>query len=241
MALTSADQSEGRRLLVLEFVDGERLRSREVEGYVAAARWLGQMQAYFARHPQRWLGCDVLLRHDADFFWAKAEGAVRAVSRVASGLVGRLVEVVGAYGRLVDVMTSQPRVLVHGSYRPQNILVGAAGQRICPVDWELAAVGAPLYDLAFLSNEFQPPARDRLWGAYLEAVGESYRPARGRAEMHYAIDCFRLHKILKSLSEAYEKSFPEGTVAKLVGRAEELRRLLARGASEEEGYLEWPG
>ena len=235
---TASDEAEGQLLLVLEFVDGVRARSCELGAWVAAARWLGRMQGYFARHPARWQACDVLLRHDADFFRARAEGAVRAVSQVAPHLAGRLADVVKDYGRLVDVMAGQPRALVHGSYRPQNLLVGPAAGRVCPVDWELAAVGAPLYDLAFLSDGFRPPERDRLWHAYLEEVGGAYRPARGREEMRYVIDCFRLHKALKSLSEAHEKSFPEGTVAKLVGLAEGLGRPLARGAAEEEGPLD---
>jgi Phosphotransferase enzyme family len=235
---TASDEAEGRLLLALEYVDGVRVRSCELEAWVAAARWLGRMQAHFARRPERWQTCDVLLRHDADFFRARAEGAVRAVSQVAPHLAGRLADVVKDYGRLVDVMAGQPRALVHGSYRPQNLLVGPAAGRVCPVDWELAAVGAPLYDLAFLSDGFRPPERDRLWHAYLEEVGGAYRPARGREEMRYVIDCFRLHKVLKSLSEAHEKSPPEATVAKLVGLAEGLGRLLARGAAEEEASLD---
>jgi hypothetical protein len=233
----TSDGAEGRLLLVLEFVDGVRLRSCELEAWVTAARWLGRMQAYFARHPERWQTCDVLLRHDAHFFRARAEGAVRAVSQVAPHLAGRLADVVKNYGRLVAVMTGQPRALVHGSYRPQNLLVGPAG-RVCPVDWELAAVGAPLYDLAFLSDGFRPPERDRLWGAYLEAAGDACRPTRGREEMHYLVDCFRLHKVLKSLGDARDKSFPEPTVAKLVGQAEKLGRPLARGAPDEEGCVD---
>jgi hypothetical protein len=235
---TVLGEAEGRLVLILEFVAGERLRSCELESWIAAARWLGQMQAYFARHSPCWLRSDVLLRHDAHFFWAKAKGAVRAVSQAAPGLAGRLAEVVDGYGRHVDVMTGQPRTFVHGSYRPQNILVDAAAQRICPVDWEWAAIGAPFYDLAFVSDGFRPPARDRLWDAYLEAVGESIPSLRDRDEMHYVIDCFRLHKILKSLSEAHEKNFSENTIAKLVVLAEELSRLLARGSSKEEVRLE---
>jgi hypothetical protein len=233
----ASPEAEERRVLVLELVKGERVRDCALEGWVAAARWLGQMQAYFAQHPARWQACGMLLRHDADFFWARAEGAVRAVSQAAPWLADRLVKIVDGYGPFVEIMTSQPRVLVHGSYRPQNILVDPAAGRVCPVDWELAAVGAPLYDLAFISDGFQPPERDRLWHAYLEAGG-AYRPARGWEGMRYVIDCFRLHKVLKSLSEAHEKSFPEATIARLVGQAEGLDRLLAQGACGEEEYLE---
>jgi len=116
--------------------------------------------------------------------------------------------------------------------------VDPATGRVCPVDWELAAIGAPLYDLAFLSDGFRPPERDWLWDAYLEATGNPYCPARGREEMRYVVDCFRLHKVLKSLSEARDKSFPEPTVAKLVDHAEELGRFLAPGTLEEEESID---
>jgi hypothetical protein len=90
----------------------------------------------------------------------------------------------------------------------------------------LAAVGSPLYDLAFLSDGFRPPELDRLWGAY-RAQAESHNLAvPGREEMQCLVDCFRLHKVLKSLSESGEKRYPAGTVAKLVEMAEGLGRLL---------------
>jgi hypothetical protein len=235
---SASEETDDRLVLVLEFVNGIRLRSCELHAWVAAARWLGRKEAHFARHPEHWQACETLVYHDADFFQTRAEGAVRAISQVAPHLAGRLAAVVKDYGRLVEVMTGQPRVLVHGSFRAQNILVNLEASRVCPVDWELAAVGAPLYDLAFLSDGFRPPERDRLWDAYLEASGGAYRPARAREEMRYVIDCFRLHKVLKSLSEAQEKSFPGSTVIKLVGQAEGLGRLLAQGAPGEEGPVD---
>jgi phosphotransferase family enzyme len=219
------DEGQRRLVLVLEFVDGVRLRGCPLDAWVAAARWLGRMQAYGARHPEHWPASNVLLRHDANFFQARAQGAARAVSQVAPHLAGRLAGVLKDYGRLVDVMARQPRTVVHGSYRPQNVVVNAVTRRVCPVDWERAALGAPLYDLAFVSDGFRPPDRDRLWDAYLGAAGDARRPARDREEMRYLVDCFRLHKVLKSLSEANDKNFPEATVAKLVGQAEELGRL----------------
>jgi hypothetical protein len=216
--------SEGRFWLLLEFVDGLPLRDCELDYWVAAAGWLGRMQGSFARHPDSLAGCGYLLRHDADFFRSRAERALQAVSQTSSSLAGRLGNVVSRYERLVPVLASQPPTLVHGSYRPENILVDrdARPPRVCPVDWELAAVGSPLYDLAFLSDGFQSPELDRLWGAYREQAGAHHLAVPGREEMRYLVDCFRLHKVLKSLSESWEKRFPAGTVAKLVGMAEGL-------------------
>jgi hypothetical protein len=222
------DSSEGRFWLFLEFVDGLLLRDCELDYWVEAAGWLGRVQGSFARHPDRLARCDCLLRHDAGFFQSKAEQALRAVSQTSASLAARLGEVVSRYDRLVAVMASQPSTLVHGSYRPENILVGCHAQppRVCPIDWELAAVGAPLYDLAFISDGFQPPELDRLWGAYREQAGAWDFTVPDREEMRYVVDCFRLHKILKSLSESWEKRFPAATVAKLVEMGEGLGRPL---------------
>jgi phosphotransferase family enzyme len=222
------DSSQGRFWLFLEFVDGLPVRDCGLDGWVAAAGWLGRMQAAFAGRLERRAGWDFLLRHDADFFGSKAERALRAVSQTSASLVGRLGDIVSRYDRLVAVMVSQPSTLVHGSYRPENILVDCRAEppRVCPVDWELAAIGAPLYDLAFISDGFKPPALDRLWGAYREQAGAQNLAVPDREEMRYVVDCFRLHKVLKSLSESREKGYPQATVAKLVGMAEELSRLL---------------
>jgi Phosphotransferase enzyme family len=221
------DTEDGRLVIALEFVDGARLRSCTLDAWIAAARWLGHLQAYFARHPERRPASHVLLHHD--FFGARAEGAAQAVAQAAPHLAGRLAGVTKNYHRLVDVMTGQPRTLVHGSYRSQNILVVSATGRVCPVDWEFAAIGSPLYDLAFVSDGFRPPDRDRLWDAYLKAAGDAYAPPRDREKMRHVVDCFRLHKVLKSLSEACDKNFPEPTVAKLIRQAEELHDCLAHG------------
>lgn len=222
------DSSEGRFWLLLEFVNGLPVRDCELNGWVAAAGWLGRMQGAFAGHPDRRTGWDFLPRHDAGFFRSRAELALRAVSQTSASLAARLREVVSRYDRLVAVMVSQPTTLVHGSYRPENILVDrhANPPRVCPVDWELAAVGAPLYDLAFITDGFSPPELDRLWGSYREQAGACNLPVPNREEMRFVVDSFRLHKVLKSLSESWEKRYPAGTVAKLVGMAEGLGRLL---------------
>jgi hypothetical protein len=222
------DSSAGRFWLVLEFVDGLPVRDCELDSWVAAAGWLGRMQGYFARHPDRLVRGGFLPRHDTDFFRSKAELAVLAVSQTSAALADRLVTLVSRYDRLVAVMVNQPSTLVHGSYRPGNILVDCQAEptRVCPVDWELAAIGAPLYDLAFITDGFGAPELDRLWGAYREQAGAWNFPVPDPGEMTDVVNCFRLHKVLKSLSESWEKRYPVGTVAKLVGMAEGLGRLL---------------
>src|SRR6266566_3098480 len=148
------DESHGRCWLLLEFVDGMRLHGLGgIDSWSAAAGWLGRMQRYFAQHPSRLHAGDGLLRHAAPFFRSTAERALRAVSHISPPAAERLTHILNRYDQLVDVMANQPLTLVHGSYRPMNIVVNvdSAPPRVCPTSWGLAALGAPLYDLAFLA------------------------------------------------------------------------------------------
>src|SRR5918911_5089214 len=117
------EESHGRFWLLLELVPGMPLRVYDVDSCVAAAGWLGRMQRYFAQQTAGLRACDGLLRHDARFFWSKAERALQAVSHISPPLAGRLAHIVNRYDKLVEVMANQPLTLVHGSYRPPNIMV----------------------------------------------------------------------------------------------------------------------
>jgi hypothetical protein len=216
------DESNGRFWLLLEFVKGARLDRQDLNSWMAAAAWLGRMQAHFARRGD-FSHCDsYLLRHDVDFFWAKADLARRAVSLIAPELLDRFDAVLTEYQPLVDLMVSQPRTLVHGSYRPENILVerGSEGLRICPVDWELAGIGAPLYDLSFITDGADPETLERLRLAYRQAAAAADLPLLSRETMDRVMACFRLHKVMKSLGDSPTWQSPETRIPKLVQRSE---------------------
>jgi hypothetical protein len=215
--------------LLLEFVDAVPLASCRFEWWVAAG-WLGRLHGDFARHADHLREQDFLLAHDRDFFWSKARLALSAVSGFSARLARRLADILSGYDPCVEVMVHQPPTLVHGSYKPRHILVSAGDEpaRICPVDWELAAVGSGLYDLAFLSAGVDLPRLERLFDAYrLDATAHGVL-LPGPEEMSFVVDCFRLHKVLKSLSGARERQFPEGKVAKLIDLGEQLSDRLRR-------------
>ncbi len=204
------------------------VRSCEFDYWVRAAGWLGRMHGYFARDSNRLKACDFLLRYDTDFFWEKAELAIHAVSQISIPLVDRLESIVNRYQRPVNVMAGQLPTLVHGSYRPKNILVNINCRplRVCPIDWELAACGSALYDLASFSEGFEPPKLDHLVDAYRQEVLESNAPVPDRKEIGYVVDCFCLHRIMNWLSRTSDKKTSEHEVAKLVDLAERLGELI---------------
>ncbi len=87
--------------------------------------------------------------------------------------VGRLVPSVGTWRRL----RSRPVTLVHGDFRPDNLLFGPPGDArpVIVVDWQLATIGLPALDVAFLiggalsSDERQAHER-RLIDGYLASL-----------------------------------------------------------------------
>jgi thiamine kinase-like enzyme len=59
------------------------------------------------------------------------------------------------YDRVVQHLTALPTTFIHGEFYASNVLVQEiAGEelRVCPVDWEMAAVGPGLIDLAALTS-----------------------------------------------------------------------------------------
>jgi hypothetical protein len=122
------DEARGRFWLLLELVDGVELRSLGFEDWVRSAAWLGRLHGRFARAGEALEASDFLVRHDAGFFHAQAEQASRAAATYPLELREPVLAVTRRYSRAVEVLVGGPRTLVHGSYRPQNILVDRAAR-----------------------------------------------------------------------------------------------------------------
>jgi hypothetical protein len=218
------DESRGRFWLLLERVDGSVVKEVDAESGIPAAAWLARLQGHFLRQADRLARCDFLIAHDAAFFRAKAEAARRDVARLSPPSAPRLAGVLERYAPAVDLMASQPLSLVHGGYIPWHMLVGGRSdaERVCAIDWELAARGATLYDLAFFTDGVESPVRERIYRAYRDAAVEHGVPLASESEMQHVMDCFRLHRILDWLSRSVEKGFAQKKVAALVAQAEAL-------------------
>ena len=227
------DEARGRLWLLLEYVDGTPVGYCDLDSWAPAAAQLGRLHGHFAGQGDRLRACDFLVRHTADFFWSKAELALRDAAQIAPGLAGRLAAVVDRYGPVVGAMTGQPPTLLHGGCRPSNILIRVAADpsRVCILDWEEAALGAPLVDVAYLLDGIAPPLLDRLLGAYRQGAAEYGLALPPPAEMKYLVDCFRLHMVLNSLSQGVLKGYKEKDVAKLLAIGERLSDTVYGGAA----------
>jgi aminoglycoside phosphotransferase (APT) family kinase protein len=218
------DDAASRFWLMLEFVEGQPLRDCKYEYWPAAAGWLGRLHGQFRGQGDRLRSCEFLVRHDAAFFVGAAERALRALSGLSAALAERLAAVLEGYDAVVPVLAGDANTLVHGSYRPQNVLVDRSSERprICPTDWELAAFGRSTYDLAFVCDGFRPPRLEELFDAYRrEAEGSGLLPC-DRDDLRHEVDCFRLHKTINSLGHLHQWPHPAETAAKVVATAEEI-------------------
>jgi Phosphotransferase enzyme family len=223
------DEAAARYWLMIEFVEGALLRDCTYEYWPAAAAWLGRLHGRFTGQRDRLRASGFLMQHDAHFFIQVAERALEAVSGLSKALAKRLATVLDGYDPIVAVLTRDSDTLVHGSYRPQNVLVDRSSEpvRICPTDWELAALGRSTYDLAFLCDGFRPPRLDELFDAYECEAESSGVLLRDRDELRHEVDCFRLHKTINSLGHLHQWPHPAETAAKVVATAEEIAGTLA--------------
>jgi hypothetical protein len=222
------DESQRRFWLLLEFVEGLPMSHLEFEDWIPPAGWLGRMYGYFSKHPERWQNCDVLVRHDDAFFNNIANEALRTVSAYSRDLGKRLEPIVGRYDKVVGVMTSQPKTLVHGTYRPPQIIIDKSREpmRICPVDFEKAAVGASLYDLTFIADGFDTRRLHRLFEAYRNEVQRAGVNVPDNSEMTHIVDCFRLHRIMNWLAVSMARKYEDDVIQKLMNMAENVDSLL---------------
>jgi aminoglycoside phosphotransferase (APT) family kinase protein len=208
----SVDPERGRYWLFIENVDGETLwQVGEPEIWQQCARWLAAFHARFERSE---LGADSahLLRYDARFYarwmerlvsFARAPGGTwtRDERRAIEWLAER-------YDAVVDRLTSFPTTFIHGEFYPSNVLIARAGNgcRVCPIDWEVAALGPGLIDLAALTTgRWADDERRALTLAYLSGVREE----TALDDLLDSLRLFRLHLAVQWLAWEPAWSPPE--------------------------------
>lgn len=145
------DANTGNAWLILEYLaKSVTLGEMPDPTVVLAARWIARFHAASeARLTSTRM--PFMTTYDAEYYlgWA---------SRTAA-FAGRwhrrfpwLSTVCRRFEEVVNLLVSSPPTVIHGEYYPRNILVQNGAIR--PVDWETAAIGAGVIDLAFLTEGF---------------------------------------------------------------------------------------
>lgn len=186
--------------LFLEKVAGRELyQIGELDIWCEAARWLARFHSWTPLNGElRQLSQDAhLLKMDKVYFQHWLE---RALGFSLSGGEGAarsqgLQRLGGRFDDLLRRVEALPCCALHGEFYASNILVEqtAAGCRIAPVDWELAAIGPSLLDLAALvAGKWTLEQRERIVLAYRDALPKGSGWPVAPQEFTMALDACRL-------------------------------------------------
>ena len=205
------DPAADRYWLFLEQVPGRELyQIGELAVWVEAARWLAGLHTRMAADAQRLAQVVPLLICDPPFYRQWLERA-RAFAGRAGGARPGLDWLAGRYDGVVERLAALPATVIHGEFYASNVLVQQtrAGLRVCPVDWEMAALGPGLIDLAALTaGKWAGPAKAAMAAAYrAELVAAGSEPG-AEESFQTALDCCRLHLAVQWLGWAPDWSPP---------------------------------
>lgn len=217
--------------LFLERVAGVELyQVGELSRWQEAARWLAAMHSRFASWAD---GRDraSLLAHDAGFhrrWMVRAREFARQAGAPRHELA-RIAWLAERHDEVVAELAALPVTVIHGEFYASNVLVAGADAttRVCPIDWEVAAVGCGLSDLAALTEGWDATGRSALEDAYRDAANGSSACPDGHEEFTRALALCRLQLAIQRLGWAPRRWSPPAEhrrdwLATAVARAEEL-------------------
>lgn len=173
------DHGTGTVILVIEHVPGLELCDvGSVDIWTDTARWLGRFHVTASATETSVVPLRI---HDHDLYRKWSDRAVSASRRLARDEHDALRRLIDVYDRhVVDRLASATRTVIHGEMYPSNVIIGGAnadgtfdadGLRVCAVDWESAASGPALLDLAALTTgDWSSADRERMITAYRDAA-----------------------------------------------------------------------
>jgi aminoglycoside phosphotransferase (APT) family kinase protein len=198
-----------RYWLFLERVPGTQLRwAAQRSGWHRAASWLAR--AHAALQPVAERNNAKLLIHDARFYRRWLRRAQAFTGESSRNRRNRLAWLANHYDEVVDVLVGLPRTMIHGEFYPSNILIdeSSSSGRISVIDWEMAALGPAVIDLAALTGGMRMADRKAIVGSYVGAspAGSSDPPEWVGPE---ALACARLQFAVQWLGWSRDWSPPE--------------------------------
>jgi hypothetical protein len=212
----AVDPALDRYWLFVEKVPGvELFQVGDIATWQAVAQWLAAMHTRF--HEDAWRSADRighLLTYTRDFYWQWLHRAREFVGRTdqPADLRGGLDTIAKRYGEVVERLAGLPTTLLHGEFYASNVLVQETptGLRVSPVDWELAAIGPGLIDLAALTaGSWTPEQKAALALAYHAAlpITPNWPPTPELFLM--LLDCCHLHLAIQWLGWSPDWSPPK--------------------------------
>jgi len=188
--------------LFLERIDGVELPQAEsFSAWTHTAKWIGRFHRTFTGPRAARLTSRVaLLTYDEAYYRLWIE---RAHQFAADARRRRVLDrVARVYESVVARLIRMRPAIIHGDFYPANVMIGGTHRRVrvCPVDWEMTAVGPALIDLASLVTGWREPEQRALVRAYRAGAGiETVKSRRAASEFAADLDCCRLHLAVRML------------------------------------------
>lgn len=212
---SASDAGADRHWLLIERVAGRELfQIGELALWRAVAAWAAGFHSRHHGDEARLAARAPLVRHDAAHCRRWAERARRFAGGAARDAEARerFEWAVSRYEDGLERLLGLPTSLVHGELYPSNVIVGerAGRTRVCPVDWEVAAIAPCLVDLAALTTGSWSAAQRRELEAAYRAAARGALAAGLRGDSFAAGLCLcRLHLAIQWLGWASAWQPPE--------------------------------
>jgi Phosphotransferase enzyme family len=198
------DPERDRYWLFVERVAGRELyQIGELERWERAARWLAAMHSHFAADVEQLAEQGRLVGHDRHYYrtWIERAGEFAGGSGADARERRGLDWLAARYDGVVERLLALPTTVIHGEFYASNVLL-AAGERVAPVDWEVAAAGPGLVDLAALTTGWSHSEQATLRDAYEDAMRHSGPSQPLPGDLDDALDLCRLHLAVRWLGWA---------------------------------------
>jgi aminoglycoside phosphotransferase (APT) family kinase protein len=189
-----AEPAEDRHWLFVEWIEGRELyQVGELALWGAAARWLAAAHVALAGDLDRHVEAGHLVEYDERYYRRWIERAGEFATGGGGAASGNSLEWLRSrYGAVVESLLELPRTVLHGEFYASNVLIAGeeSAPRVAPVDWEVAASGPGLVDLAALvSGDWRDEDRGAIVDAYRSVPGIADFSARqlDLARLHLAV------------------------------------------------------
>ena len=209
-----ADDPADHYWLCLENVPGVELyQVGELLTWQSVAEWLARLHERFSRDGgwRSSAGGRRALRIGEPLMQAwydRAHAFAAERQDVAAREALRTLE--SCWKEVVATLVAWPRTLLHGEFYASNVLVGNGRPlRVCPIDWEMAADGPGVIDLAALTAGVWPHDEPgRIVDAYVDAAVAQGDVRWTRSDFDHALVCARVYLAVQWLGWARDWTPP---------------------------------